>query len=179
MIRDSKPLHIFKEHNAAIKGNSFFNQTQILNKLIEINLAIGWCPFKSNVLATGGGSADRKLKLWNIYNGSCLNTVDTESQISGICWSDYYKEIITSHGTPSNQLNVWKSADLSKVCELTGHTGRILSMSMSPDGERVVTGGADETLRLWNCFGLDKGQKRRKLSNSYTESVLSSFKFIR
>jgi hypothetical protein len=25
MIRDSKPLHVFKEHNAAIKGNYFFH----------------------------------------------------------------------------------------------------------------------------------------------------------
>jgi hypothetical protein len=90
-----------------------------------LKLAIGWCPFKSNVLATGGGRADKKLKLWNIYNGNCLNTVDTESQISAIFWSDYYKEIIITHEYSSfiifknNYPNVKQTYLLSKFFNKT------------------------------------------------------------
>lgn len=33
-----------------------------------------------------------------------------------------------------------------------GHTSRVLFLAMSPDGETIVTGAGDETLRFWNVF---------------------------
>lgn len=33
-------------------------------------------------------------------------------------------------------------------------------MSMSPDGTTVISAGADETLRLWKCFGVDPSKKK-------------------
>ena len=42
--------------------------------------ALSWCPFHHNTLASGGGTADRKICLWNTSNGACLNEVDTKSQ---------------------------------------------------------------------------------------------------
>jgi cell division cycle 20-like protein 1 (cofactor of APC complex) len=41
---------------------------------------------------------------------------------------------------------------MEKVATLTGHTYRVLYLSMSPDGQSVVTGAGDETLRFWNLF---------------------------
>ena len=39
------------------------------------------------------------------------------------------------------------------MAELTGHTSRVLHLAQSPDGETVVSGAADETLRFWKVFG--------------------------
>ena len=41
---------------------------------------------------------------------------------------------------------------MEKVADLTGHTSRVLFLSMSPCGETIVTGAGDETLRFWNIF---------------------------
>jgi len=41
-----------------------------------------------------------------------------------------------------------------------GHTDRVLHMAMSPDGTSVVSGAADETLRLWNCFAVDPAKAK-------------------
>ena len=41
---------------------------------------------------------------------------------------------------------------MQKVATLTGHTLRVLYLAMSPDGQSVVTGAGDETLRFWNIF---------------------------
>jgi cell division cycle 20-like protein 1 (cofactor of APC complex) len=41
---------------------------------------------------------------------------------------------------------------MEKIVDLTGHTSRVLFLSMSPDGETIVTGAGDETLRFWNVF---------------------------
>ncbi len=43
--------------------------------------AIAWCPFQSNLLATGGGSSDRAIHFWNTYTGVCMHSVNTHSQV--------------------------------------------------------------------------------------------------
>ncbi|GFH26173.1 WD_REPEATS_REGION domain-containing protein, partial [Haematococcus lacustris] len=108
--------------------------------------AIAWCPFQSNLLATGGGTADRCIKFWNTHTGVNLSSIDTGSQ-----WSRHEREILSSHGYSKNQLCLWKYPSL--VGELTGHQGRVLHMATSPDGSSVVSAGADETLRFWRVFG--------------------------
>ena len=41
---------------------------------------------------------------------------------------------------------------MRKIQTLTGHTYRVLYLAMSPDGQTIVTGAGDETLRFWNAF---------------------------
>ena len=53
--------------------------------------ALSWCPWKPQVLASGGGSACRKMMIWNCANGTKLLEVDTENQISGIHWNQHHK----------------------------------------------------------------------------------------
>ena len=39
--------------------------------------ALAWCPWQRNLLATGGGSADKTLRLWNIETGKMLKEINT------------------------------------------------------------------------------------------------------
>jgi cell division cycle 20-like protein 1 (cofactor of APC complex) len=41
---------------------------------------------------------------------------------------------------------------MQKIQTLTGHSYRVLYLSMSPCGQSIVTGAGDETLRFWNLF---------------------------
>ncbi|CAN0385513.1 unnamed protein product, partial [Ascophyllum nodosum] len=114
--------------------------------------ALAWCPFERNTLASGGGTADRCIKLWNAQTGSLINSVDTGSQVLSLLWSHTEKELLSSHGYPEHQLCLWKYPSMVKVKELTGHTQRVLYMAASPDGRTVVSGAGDETLRFWDVF---------------------------
>jgi cell division cycle protein 20 (cofactor of APC complex) len=138
-----EPLYVFREHSAAVK-------------------AVAWCPWQNNLLATGGGTSDKQIKIWNMYNGNLIQSVDTQSQVSAILWSKNYKELISSHGYQQNQLSIWKYPEMVKTCDLLGHTNRVLNMSISPDEETVVSIGADETLRFWRCFAIDEKLKKTK-----------------
>lgn len=163
MSHEHKPLHVLRDHQAAVK-------------------AVSWCPWQSNLLATGGGTADKTIKIWNMYNGNLLQNTEATSQISSILWSKYYRELISSHGWPDNQLTIWKYPEMNKVCDLTGHANRVLAMALSPDEEMVVSVGADETLRFWKCFQLDEKLKKTKellTSDSRSGSYTSLSRCIR
>ncbi len=58
-----------------------------------------------------------------------------------------------------SQILVWKYPSLVQVAKLTGHSYRVLYLAMSPDGESIVTGAGDETLRFWNVFSKTRSQK--------------------
>lgn len=55
---------------------------------------------------------------------------------------------------------------------IPGHTARVLSLTMSPDGATVASAAADETLRLWRCFELDPARRREREKASAAKSSL-------
>lgn len=130
---NTDPLYRFTEHNAAVK-------------------AIAWSPHQRGLLASGGGTADRHIRFWNTKTGQKIQEVDTGSQVCNLQWSMNSNEIVSTHGFSQHQIVVWKYPSMTEVVTLTGHTYRVLYLSMSPDGEVIVTGSGDETLRFWNCF---------------------------
>jgi cell division cycle 20, cofactor of APC complex len=129
-----------------------FAPRQILKQHIAAVKALDWCPFHRGLLASGGGTADRKINFWNSSSGALLNSIDTGSQVCSIIWSKNRRELCSSHGYSQNQLILWKYPTMCKMKELTGHTARVLNMDVSPDGTSIVSAGADETLRFWNIF---------------------------
>lgn len=47
-----------------------------------------------------------------------------------------------------------------KLSELSGHKELILAISLSCDGKRLISGGMDQYLILWDC---EKSKKIQKL----------------
>lgn len=45
---------------------------------------------------------------------------------------------------------------MQKLATLTGHSYRVLYLGISPDGQNIVTGAGDESLRFWNVFPQNK-----------------------
>lgn len=130
--------------------------------------ALAWSPHQRNVLATGGGTADKCIKTWNSVNGQCLNTVNTGSQVTQLVWNPDAKELLSAHGYAENQLTLWSYPRMQKLADLTGHTSRILSVSMSPATGMICSAGGDETLRFWNPFGgRTRGQNAKGKAKPY------------
>jgi cell division cycle protein 20 (cofactor of APC complex) len=134
--------------------------------------ALAWCPWQRNLLASGGGTADRTIKFWNSTSGAMINSVDTKSQVCALQWSAHDKELVSSHGYSHNQLILWKYPSMVRVAELTGHTSRVLHMAQSPDGTTICSAAADETLRFWKV--LSGGDQNKKSKAAAQSSVLSS-----
>ena len=114
--------------------------------------AISWSPHQHGLLASGGGTADRCISFWNTTTNTPLQCVDTGSQVCNLAWSKNVNEIVSTHGYSQNQIVVWRYPTMSKLATLTGHTLRVLYLAVSPDGQTIVTGAGDETLRFWKLF---------------------------
>ena len=68
-------------------------------------------------------------------------------------------ELVSTHGYSQNQIVVWKYPTMQKLATLTGHTLRVLYLAAAPDGQTVVTGAGDETLRFWSAFPGPRGAR--------------------
>lgn len=155
---NESPLHRFAEHTAAVK-------------------AIAWSPHQQGILASGGGTVDMKIRFWNATTGTMLSEIDTGSQVCNLTWSKTANELISTHGysggTIQNQIQVWKYPSMQQVATLTGHTMRVLYLSMSPAGDTIVTGAGDETLRFWdlNTASTRPHTDKRRDTNAFNPFV--------
>lgn len=139
--QNQNPLFTLTDHMAAVK-------------------ALAWCPYQRNLLASGGGTADRSIKLWNVSTGTLLNNVDTGSQVCSLCWNPHEKELLSSHGYAKNQLSLWKYPNMSLIKEFFSHESRALHLAVSPDGTMVCSAGADCILAFWRIFGTSQTEKK-------------------
>lgn len=147
-------VHRFDHHCAAVK-------------------ALAWCPHDYNMLASGGGSSDGCIKIWNAQKGTCTSSTETRAQICGLQWNKHHKELLSGHGygyESQNQLCLWRYPSMSRIGESANLPSRILHLTQSPDGVTVVSAGEDEALRFWDVFGPAPNSDSRM---SYLQSLLS------
>ena len=148
-----KPYSVNNLHNAAVK-------------------AMNWCPWKRHVLATGGGSKDKTIKIYSCDCNKLIRNINTGSQVCALVWNEKEKEIISSHGYNKNQIIIWNYEKNKKICELKGHMNRVLYLAKSPDERFICTGSGDETLRFWKINDEIKGKNKYKIEDEMINNVL-------
>ncbi|ETV95953.1 hypothetical protein, variant [Aphanomyces invadans] len=132
-----RPVHRLMEHSAAVK-------------------ALAWCPWEASLLASGGGTADKSIKLWNSNTGMLLQSKATHAQVSALVWSspqsgNKYKELLSAHGFQSPAMTLWSYPSMQKIRSFTTRSGRILNLA-SNGSSHVVSWCSEGTLRQWDLF---------------------------
>lgn len=139
--------------------------------------ALAFSPW-SPLLASGGGTSDTCIHIWNINTGARLHTYHTGAQVTGVHWSLDRKELVSTHGFPGNGIIGWAYPPSSsgssagtgasasgsrgttptptlspKLFEIRdAHDSRVLYSALSPNGEVLVTGAGDENLKFWRIW---------------------------
>ena len=143
-IRNEKILWKFKAHKAAVR-------------------ALAWDERHKNRLFTGGGSDDKKLKIWNIISNKCELEKNTNSQICELLYNSKNDEVISSHGFCSNNITVWKKKGLKKIAELKGHEQRVLDIAFSPNKNMIISASSDSSIRFWELFKKNQFSLKKKI----------------
>jgi hypothetical protein len=157
--RPSEPTVAFEQHRAAAVK------------------AIAWHPDVRNVLASGGGSADRYLRLWDVDARRCFNRRDTRSQVTGLLWSTQHNELISSHGySEEAALALWTTPDLHRVAQLhsINRRERALYMVGSNCGRFIAIADTVRTLSFYSVFISDVDHALQDDENSDSNAALIS-----
>ncbi|PBK72574.1 WD40 repeat-like protein [Armillaria solidipes] len=136
--------------------------------------ALAWCPWQPSLLASGGGTNDASINVWNVNTGARVHTTKTPAQISTIQWAPHKKEILTTHGYPTNAIMLHAYPSMERVAEIRdSHESRVLFSCVSPAGDLVLTGGGDESLKFWRIWEVPSASGKKKRM-AYDDRPLNS-----
>ena len=112
-------------------------------------------------------AADKVVKLWDIDNGELIQTLEGHTEgVSDIAWShdgDYLasasddktiriwsiEEVSSPSGVYAN-CTTYPASQLNVAKVLKGHTNFVFCINFSPSSNLLVSGGFDETVRVWD-----------------------------
>ena len=105
------------------------------------------------------GGFDGKLKLWDVNSDKCIDTKDGSQRILSVaCHST--KPMIASAGH-DHIITLWEikksekedKYELEQIKQLKGHKRAVESVVFTPDGQRLISCGQDQTIKFWEVEG--------------------------
>jgi WD40 repeat protein len=118
--------------------------------------AVSWSP-DGKRLATA--SADGTIIVWDATRGRELASLPGHtSAISVVVWSPDGRRLASAcagYGweglSDVGEVKIWDAADGREMLTLKGHTGKVNSVSWSPNGKRLAIGSYDGTVKVWDA----------------------------
>lgn len=89
------------------------------------------------------GSDDCTVKIWDSRAKEAVNTFESEYQVTSVCFSDA-GDMIYSAGL-DNDIKVWDVRKNQLAYTMKGHMDTVSGMSLSPDGNNLLTNSMDNT----------------------------------
>ncbi|KAL4815360.1 WD40-repeat-containing domain protein [Aspergillus spinulosporus] len=128
------------------------------------------CQFskKGNVLFTS--SLDGSVRAWDLIRYRNFRTFTAPSRLSFSSLAvDPSGEVICAGSPDSFDIHVWSVQTGQLLDQLSGHEGPVSALAFAADGNHLVSGSWDRTVRVWSIFGRTQTSEPLQL----TSDVLS------
>ncbi|KAF7683236.1 Fizzy-related like protein [Astathelohania contejeani] len=131
------PVHRLTHHRAAVK-------------------ALAWSPTNPRLLLSGGGTADKTIKMWDTgLSEPLLRSIDSGSQVCGLHWCKD-NQVISTHGYSQNDARISSQSSLRPRVSFQSHRNRVIHFAVSEDEKYFVTGSSDNILNFWEIKNENK-----------------------
>ncbi len=111
----------------------------------------------SRTLASGSGSRDKTIRLWDIETGSSKVVTDPNWADNVRMYARVASKIAFSpdgqtfaSGMKRGDIHLWETATGAKKKTLRGHSRRITHIFFSADGQTLISVSDDGTMLIWN-----------------------------
>ena len=135
--------------------------------------ALAWCPTRHDVLASGGGTKDKRIRLWNSHTGASLASCDAEAQVTGVSWApNGTPEVVASLGYNAAGLSAfrWTKAVnrldcVARIKRPDDH--RMVGMAVSPDRTRFAALSTQEIITYWHLYDVGRRSAFSAVQQAY------------
>jgi WD40 repeat protein len=118
-----------------------------------------------------------ELKVWDVERGQVLVSLKGHTgSVLGVCFSPDGTRLASAGAGQDpegkvlpGEIKVWDVEQGREILALKGHTGEVNCVCFSPDGTRLASASADQTVKVWDAEG---GQEILTL-NGHTGYVVS------
>jgi WD40 repeat protein/tRNA A-37 threonylcarbamoyl transferase component Bud32 len=104
---------------------------------------------------------DATVRVWNALTGEPLGRLEGKAVfIQEVAFSPDGRSVAGSsvrlriqgdRAVELGQVKAWNLSTHKEIFSAEGHTGRVLSLAFSPDGQYLASGSADHTIRIWTA----------------------------
>ena len=126
--------------------------------------ALAWAPRGALVAL----ARYRTVEIHDVRSGKTVATLTGHAgHVNDVGFTRDGKLLYAAAGEPSlaGEVRLWSTEDWRSAGAIRGHSDSLYAAAVSPDGKTLVTGGYDQTIKVWDISGpqTDSGSKSREL----------------
>lgn len=124
-------------------------------------------------------SNDGTVRLWDVAKGTQQQSFihrepgDVDDSVYSVLFVDRGKLVIAGNG--DGTISYWEVDSGKEMRVLRGHSGSVLSLTLSRDGRTLASGGYDHTLKLWD---VKMGNEIRTFADKKMDGVIEQVRAI-
>lgn len=107
----------------------------------------------SNETWVASGGLDRKISLFDL-NGAGkkleIPVGEDDTSAKGSVYALAATPNIIASGGPENVVRLWDVRTGKRITKFVGHTDNIRDTLLSHDGDTIITGSSDQTVKVWS-----------------------------